>query len=577
MRDAIIYNRNNPSIIFYESGNNGISEAHMAEMKKVRDQFDPHGGRAIGSRNMQDSKTAEYGGEMLYIDKSAGKPMWAMEYSRDEALRKYWDALTPPYHKDGDGPRHSPKEGPEAYNHNQDSFAVEDVVRWYDYYRERPGTGRRVNAGGVNIIFADSNTHHRGAQNYRCSGEVDAVRLPKDAYFAHQVMWDGWVNPERPRIHILGHWNYESPVTKDVTVVSSADEVKLWLNGKSLAAPAQSAPFLFTVKGVAYQPGTLKAVGYDRSWHEVCSTELRTAGPPAALRLTAHTNPAGLRADGADLALVDVEVVDKDQNRCPTALNLVHFSVTGPAEWRGGIAQDNDHPDNYILSRDLPVQCGVNRVLVRTTPEAGNISLRAESPGLAPASVQLTSIAVPVTGGLASPAPAPAPSLARGPTPSGPSFTPTRTPLTISRVTAGSNADAASRTIDDNESTSWSSEGKASNAWIEYELPAATTVSEVTLKLAQWRTRSYPLRVTVDGHEAYTGVTPPSLGYVTLPLKPTVGKVVRIQLTGDAKSSEALELTEVTGKQNIDEGKPRNGRGALGIVEAELYGPAPSR
>jgi beta-galactosidase len=72
-------------------------------------------------------------------------------------------------------------------------------------------------------------------------------------------------------------------------------------------------------------------------------------------------------------------------------------------------------------------------------------------------------------------------------------------------------------------------------------------------------------------------VTPPSLGYVTLPLKPTQGKVVCIQLTGDANSSDALELTEVTGKQNIDEGKPRSGRGALGIVEAELYGPAPSR
>jgi beta-galactosidase len=33
MRDAIIYNRNNPSIIFYESGNNGVSEQHMKEMK----------------------------------------------------------------------------------------------------------------------------------------------------------------------------------------------------------------------------------------------------------------------------------------------------------------------------------------------------------------------------------------------------------------------------------------------------------------------------------------------------------------------------------------------------------------
>ncbi|HET7896930.1 MAG TPA: beta-galactosidase, partial [Flavisolibacter sp.] len=45
MRDAIIYNHNNPSIIFYESGNESISEAHMKEMKAIRDEFDPHGGR----------------------------------------------------------------------------------------------------------------------------------------------------------------------------------------------------------------------------------------------------------------------------------------------------------------------------------------------------------------------------------------------------------------------------------------------------------------------------------------------------------------------------------------------------
>src|SRR2546430_6155481 len=67
------------------------------------------------------------------------------------------------------------------------------------YWRERPGTGTRVNSGGVNIIFSDSNTHHRGAENYRRSGEVDAMRLPKDSYFANQVMWDGWVDVERPR------------------------------------------------------------------------------------------------------------------------------------------------------------------------------------------------------------------------------------------------------------------------------------------------------------------------------------------------------------------------------------------
>ena len=98
MRDAIIYNRNNPSILFYESGNESISRDHILEMKAIRDQFDPHGGRAIGSREMLDINESEYGGEMLYINKSKKHPMWAMEYCRDEGLRKYWDEYSYPYH-----------------------------------------------------------------------------------------------------------------------------------------------------------------------------------------------------------------------------------------------------------------------------------------------------------------------------------------------------------------------------------------------------------------------------------------------------------------------------------------------
>ncbi|MCR4853642.1 MAG: beta-galactosidase, partial [Prevotella sp.] len=104
MRDAIIYNRNNPSIVFYECGNKGISREHMIAMKALRDQYDPNGGRAIGSREMLDINEAEYGGEMLYINKSAKHPMWAMEYCRDEGLRRYWDQWSPPYHPEGAGP-----------------------------------------------------------------------------------------------------------------------------------------------------------------------------------------------------------------------------------------------------------------------------------------------------------------------------------------------------------------------------------------------------------------------------------------------------------------------------------------
>jgi len=207
MRDAIIYNRNNPSIVFYECGNTGISEEHMAEMLAIRNEYDLHGGRAMGSREMLDSKTAEYGGEMYYVNKSAGKPFFAMEYCRDEALRKYWDDQSFPYHKQGDGPLLNGKDA-SAYNQNQDMFAMETVVRWYDFYKERPGSGRRVNAGGLSIIFSDSNTHYRGAENYRRSGKVDAMRIKKDAWWAHYVMWDGWADLEKIHSHIVGHWNY---------------------------------------------------------------------------------------------------------------------------------------------------------------------------------------------------------------------------------------------------------------------------------------------------------------------------------------------------------------------------------
>lgn len=60
-----------------------------------------------------------------------------------------------------------------------DIFAKSMVERWYDYYLERPGTGKRVNSGGAKIVFSDTNTHWRGEVNYRTSGVTDAMRIPR--------------------------------------------------------------------------------------------------------------------------------------------------------------------------------------------------------------------------------------------------------------------------------------------------------------------------------------------------------------------------------------------------------------
>lgn len=90
---------------------------------------------------------------------------------------------------------------------------------------------------------------------------------------------------------------------------------------------------------------------------------VQTAGKPEQIKLSVIQSPKGWKADGADMVLLQVEVMDKDGRRCPLANDLIHFDVEGPAEWRGGIAQGKD---NYILSKDLPVECGINRALIRS-------------------------------------------------------------------------------------------------------------------------------------------------------------------------------------------------------------------
>ncbi|MDE6117156.1 MAG: glycoside hydrolase family 2 protein, partial [Duncaniella sp.] len=233
MRDAIIYNRNNPSILFYEAGNRAVSREHMLEVKAIRNTYDPHGGRAAGCREMLDIDEAEYGGEMLYINKSKKHPMWAMEYCRDEGLRKNWDDYSYPFHKEGEGPLYKGADASD-YNHNQDMFAVELVRRWFEYWQERPGNGDRTSSGGAKIIFSDTNTHFRGKENYRRSGVTDPMRIPKDGFFAHQVMWNNtWVDKEGAQTYIVGHWNCDDGTVKPVYVVSNGEDVELFLNGES--------------------------------------------------------------------------------------------------------------------------------------------------------------------------------------------------------------------------------------------------------------------------------------------------------------------------------------------------------
>jgi beta-galactosidase len=152
-------------------------------------------------------------------------------------------------------------------------------------------------------------------------------------------------------------------------------------------------------------PGAIKAVGY--KGNKVAATyELKTAGPPAAIKLTLHTAPGGMRADGEDIALIDFEVVDAKGERVPTDDARVDFSwsspggtasATAPAIWLGGY---NSGKIDSTYNLYLNTEDGINRVALRSTLTPGTIKVTATRDGLKPATVTFDTSPVIVTDGL---------------------------------------------------------------------------------------------------------------------------------------------------------------------------------
>jgi beta-galactosidase len=226
---------------------------------------------------------------------------------------------------------------------------------------------------------------------------MDAVRLPKEIYFAHRVMQN-----DQPDLHILGHWSYPAgpdakKTVKTINVIANTQSVELFVNGKSGGVNSQPVSgYIFAFPDVEFAPGSLKAVGRNGG-KAVAEEALTTAGPPAEIKLTPIVGPRGLQADGEDVALIDVEVVDAKGQRCPTDDDKVDFTMAGPGVWRGGYNSGKIDSTNNLY---LNTECGINRVSVRPTLSAGTITVTASRSGLKSAQIKLVAKPVKIVDGL---------------------------------------------------------------------------------------------------------------------------------------------------------------------------------
>jgi beta-galactosidase len=247
------------------------------------------------------------------------------------------------------------------------------------------------------------------------SAPVDITGRPKDTYYLWQSLWT-----DRPVLHLLPHWNWPGREGQTIPVIAytNCNIVELFLNGRSLGEkryefPAQGTsggwnsyalPVVNATTGdlhlswdVPYQPGVLRAIGKHRDGLPCATAEVRTAGPPAAIRLSVDRDTV-TTAPG-DVALVRFEGVDSAGTVVPTADNLVQVTVAGGSIVALDNADLQDH-DEYQSDRrrahegrGLAILRAAQPGLLGVTASAEElrearamiVALRGESPGVVPA------------------------------------------------------------------------------------------------------------------------------------------------------------------------------------------------
>jgi len=213
-------------------------------------------------------------------------------------------------------------------------------------------------------------------------GIIDLAGFPKDVYYMYQSEW----NDKNTVLHIFPHWNWSKGDTIDVwAYYNHADEVELFLNGESLGRQSKPDDAFHVWWRVPFLPGTLKAVSY-KDGKQVMTAEIKTAGDPTSIRLTADRQT--ITADGKDLSFVTVEVLDKDGNVVPIADNLIRFSVNGNGTIVG---TDNGNPidSNSLKKPERKLFNGKALAVVQSGKTVGIVKLKAESDNLPTAEIEI--------------------------------------------------------------------------------------------------------------------------------------------------------------------------------------------
>ena len=198
------------------------------------------------------------------------------------------------------------------------------------------------------------------------------------------IQWNG-INVSAGKLS--ENWNREVGEKVSLYTYTNADEVELFLNGKSLGVRKNSeAPKLrarIKWDDIAYAPGVLLAVAR-KNGKVVARHQIETTGEAVALKLVPDIET--WHADGKDLMHVRIYAVDKKGRRVlnvkdAKAFDKLTFTVKGDANIvavdNGNIASDELHIGKTQLEKSIQRHLfqGSALVILRAGDKPGKIEL----------------------------------------------------------------------------------------------------------------------------------------------------------------------------------------------------------
>ncbi len=208
-------------------------------------------------------------------------------------------------------------------------------------------------------------------------GIMDVCGFPKNIYYYYQSWWT-----DKDVLHVSPHWNWPDKIGKpiDVWVNTNADDVELFLNGKSLGKKAMPRNSHLQWE-VNYEPGILEAIAYKKG--KKLTTKLETTGQ--ATKVILSPDKTMLLADGKDATVVTISLEDEQGRAVPGANNLIEFALSGNAKIIGvGNGDPSSHEQDKCQEGEWKRSAfnGKCQIIIQSGKNRGAIKLEAKSPGL---------------------------------------------------------------------------------------------------------------------------------------------------------------------------------------------------